>query len=82
MPRCEIQIANRDGVPAVPTAALRADTDVPLTAAMLGIDEADAAQGDLAREAGRRARRGKNVVSLGGREIELPAGVDAARSRR
>lgn len=36
----QIRIANRDGVPAVPTAALRAETDVPLTAAMLGVDEA------------------------------------------
>ena len=36
----QIQIANREGVPAVPTAALRADTDVPLTAVMLGVDEA------------------------------------------
>ena len=36
----QIQIANREGVAAVPTAALRADTDVPLTAVMLGLDEA------------------------------------------
>jgi HlyD family secretion protein len=36
----QIQIADRDNVPAVPTAALRADTDVPLTAVMLGLDEA------------------------------------------
>jgi HlyD family secretion protein len=36
----QIQIADREDVPAVPTAALRADTDVPLTAVMLGLDEA------------------------------------------
>jgi HlyD family secretion protein len=36
----QIEIADRDNVPAVPTAALRADTDVPLTAVMLGLDEA------------------------------------------
>ena len=73
----EIQIANRDGVPTVPTAALRADSDVPLTAAMLGIDEADLRK-ELWPEGGPAAMV-KNVLSLGGREIELPAGVDAAK---
>ena len=74
----EIQIANREGVPAVPTAALRADSDVTLTAAMLGIDEADLRK-ELWPQAARRLRRAKNMLSLGGREIELPAGVDAAK---
>jgi HlyD family secretion protein len=36
----QIQIADRDNVPAVPTAALRAATDIPVTAIMLGLDEA------------------------------------------
>ena len=49
-----------------------------LTAAMLGIDEADAAQGAVARRRTGGAA-GKNMLSLGGREIELPAGVDAAK---
>jgi HlyD family secretion protein len=75
----QIQIASRDGVPAVPTAALRADTDVTLTAAMLGMDEAQ-----LRREIwpdGQPKGEGavKNVLSLNGREIQLPAGVDAAK---
>lgn len=73
----EIEIANRDGVPVVPTAALRADSDVPLTAAMLGLDEAQLRK-ELWPEGGPSAQA-KNVVSLGGREIELPAGVDAAQ---
>jgi HlyD family secretion protein len=73
----EIQIANRDGVPTVPTAALRADSDVPLTAAMLGIDEADLRK-ELWPE-GSPAGAPKNVISLGGRQIELPAGVDPAK---
>jgi HlyD family secretion protein len=73
----EIEIANRDGVPVVPTAALRADSDVPLTAAMLGIAEADLRK-ELWPE-GPASGAGKNVVSIGGREIELPAGVDAAK---
>jgi HlyD family secretion protein len=73
----EIEIANRDGVPVVPTAALRADSDVPLTAAMLGIAEADLRK-ELWPE-GSAPGAGKNVVSIGGREIELPSGVDAAK---
>jgi HlyD family secretion protein len=74
----EIEIANREGVPAVPTAALRADTDVPLTAVMLGVDEA-ALREELWPEGGPGGSAGKNVVAIGGREIELPAGVDAAK---
>jgi len=75
----QIRIANRESVPAVPTAALRATSDVTLTAAMLGIDEAT-----LRRElwpdgrAGENAGAGRNVLSLNGREVELPAGVDPA----
>ena len=36
----EIQIANRDAVPAIPTTALRVPDDITATAAMLGIPEA------------------------------------------
>jgi HlyD family secretion protein len=74
----EIQIANRESVSVVPTAALRADSDVTLTAAMLGIEEADLRK-ELWPEGAPRGPQGKNVVSIGGREIQLPAGVDAAK---
>ena len=74
----QIQIANREGVSAVPTAALRADSDVLLTAAMLGMAEADLRK-ELWPEGAPAGAQGKNVVSIGGREIELPAGVDAAK---
>lgn len=74
----EIQIANREGVPAVPTAALRADSDVTLTAAMLGVDEA-ALRKELWPEGGPGSAAGKNLVSIGGREIALPDGVDAEK---
>jgi HlyD family secretion protein len=76
----KIRIANRDSVAAVPTAALRADTDVPLSARMLGVDESALRRqiwpdGQPVERAG-----GKNVITLnGGREIELPDGVDAAQ---
>jgi HlyD family secretion protein len=36
-----IQIASRDSVPVVPTMALRADSDIPTTALMLGIAESE-----------------------------------------
>jgi HlyD family secretion protein len=75
-----ISIANRDSVAAVPTAALRADTDVALSAQMLGMDEAVLRaqiwpESKLA--ASSAAGAGKNMLSLGGREMELPDGVDA-----
>jgi HlyD family secretion protein len=74
----QIQIADRDSVPAVPTAALRAETDVPLTAVMLGLDEA-ALRAKLWPEGAPAGALPRNVVSLGGRQIELPDGVDAAQ---
>jgi len=74
----QIEIANSDGVPVVPTAALRADTDVPLTALMLGIDEEKLRRQIWPDRAPAGAER-KNVVSFNGRQIELPDGVDAAK---
>jgi HlyD family secretion protein len=73
----EIQIGKRDAVAAVPTAALRADSDIALSAQMLGMDEAE-----LRRQLWPNGKEqphvdgaGKNVLSLNGREIELPDGV-------
>jgi HlyD family secretion protein len=75
----KIRIANRDSVAAVPTAALRADTDVATSAKMLGIEEVllrkqiwpdakSVEQGAIA----------KNTITLpNGREIPVPDGVDA-----
>jgi len=76
----QIQIASREGVPAVPTAALRTESDVPLTATMLGMDEAQLRRqlwpdGAPAQKSGGAS----NVISLNGREIKLPDGVDAAK---
>jgi HlyD family secretion protein len=75
----QIRIANRESVQAVPTAALRAETDVPVSAVMLGLDEAQ-----LRRELWPDGHigntgAGKNTLSLGGRTIELPEGVDAEK---
>ena len=78
----KIQIANRDSVAAVPTAALRAEADVPVTAKMLGLDE-DVLRKQIWPEGKPTAEAagGKNVLSLNGREITLPPGVDADKVR-
>ena len=75
----KIRIANRDSVAAVPTAALRADTDVSTSAKMLGIDE-----GQLRKQIWPEAKPSeqggstKNTITLpNGREIPVPDGVDA-----
>jgi HlyD family secretion protein len=75
----KIRIANRDSVASVPTAALRADSDVPTSAKMLGIEE-----GQLRKQIwpdAKSVEQGestKNTITLpNGREIPLPDGVDA-----
>jgi HlyD family secretion protein len=75
----QIEIGNRQGVAAVPTAALRADTDVTLTAAMLGVDEAELRKQLWPNAASDGDASGKNVLSLNGRQVELPPGVEAAQ---
>ena len=72
----QIEIANRDGVPSVPTAALRADSDIPATAAMLGMAEAQLRA--MLRGGDAAAAPAVEVLEIAGRRIELPAGVDAA----
>jgi len=51
---------------------------VPLTAVMLGVDEA-VLRKEIWPEGGPASASGKNVVSFGGRQIELPDGVDAGQ---
>ncbi|HUL81309.1 MAG TPA: efflux RND transporter periplasmic adaptor subunit [Gammaproteobacteria bacterium] len=76
----KIRIANRDSVAAVPTAALRAETDVTLSAKMLGVDENQLRRQIWPDGQGVQKADGKNVIALnGGREIQLPDGVDAAQ---
>ena len=74
----QIKIASRVGVAAVPTTALRAESDIDITAAMLGVDAATLRSqlqpppsgGALA------AAPSSGTLSLNGREIKLPEGVD------
>jgi hypothetical protein len=70
-----IHTAEREDVTAVPTAALRAMSDIPATAAMLGIPESqlrDALDGG----SGSVGAGGAQTVSIGGRTVELPPDVD------
>ncbi len=73
----EISIASREAVPAVPASALRADSDVAATAAMLGLEAAAVERAVL----GEGAEGAAGTLSLGGRRIELPDGMDAGQVR-
>lgn len=69
----EIEVASREGVVAVPTAALRTDVDLAPTALMLGQSESE-----LARRLGlETASEPGEVLEVAGRRIELPPGVNA-----
>ena len=76
----KIRIATRDSVAAVPTAALRADTDVTVSAKMLGIEEAQLRKQIWPdAKAAEQGAGNKSTITLpNGREIPLPEGVDAA----
>jgi HlyD family secretion protein len=74
----KIRIANRDSVAAVPTAALRADTDVITSAKMLGVDEAQLRNQIWPDAKPAEGGSTKNTITLpNGRELPLPDGVDA-----
>ena len=59
----DIQIANRSAAAVVPTMALRADSDIPVAALMLGIDESELRTA-LGREAGPAAAAVVDVQEL------------------
>src|SRR5690606_28243898 len=74
----QIRIASRTDVPAVPTAALRGETDIPATAAMLGLDES-ALLAELGPRAGTPGGAGDRSLAFAGRETTLPPGVEPAQ---
>lgn len=77
----EISIASSESVAAVPSAALRADSDIAATSSMLGLDVAALRNAVLDGDAGGGAGTG-GMLSIGGRQIELPDGVDPEHVRR
>lgn len=76
----QISIAKSESVPSVPTAALRTNDDIPATAAMLGISESQL-RGMLALPDAASDAQSGQTLSLGGRSIQLPPGVDADKVR-
>jgi len=79
----EIRIANRDAVPAVPTIALRAESDIPTAAVMLGLAETELRE-MLAESVagGSTARRDFTAQqSSVGHSGQVPDGVDMVQMR-
>ena len=75
----EIQIANRDAVPAVPTMALRAESDIPMAALMLGLAEAELREmlAESVAEGSTALRDFAAQQPSAGPGNQLPVGVDA-----
>ncbi len=75
----EIQIAYRDSVPAVPTMALRAESDIPMAAQMLGLAEAELREmlAESVAEGSTARRDFAAQQPSAGRGNQLPVGVDA-----
>jgi HlyD family secretion protein len=85
----EISIAQRQAALAVPTMALRTMSDIESSAAMMGITQDELSQRLAANRADRQddsadappAPPAANTISMGGRTIELPPGVEAQQVR-
>ena len=80
----EISVARRDDVLAVPVMALRTERDLPATAGILGVSEPELRK-QLADGGGKAvespAVSNGTTISVGGRTITLPDGVDAGKVR-
>ena len=80
----EISIAERIDVRSLPVVALRTERDIAPTAGLLGMDESEirrAIAGGGNKAAEEAPTDGPQTITLGGRTIELPAGVDADQVR-
>jgi HlyD family secretion protein len=89
----EVHVGSRQGVLAVPNAALRTDRDVASAAEVLGLDPqlvaqqvaearqaaADGGEGSPAADSG--GDSGAETITWRGQEVELPEGVDAEAAR-
>lgn len=83
----DVSIASRRDVLTLPVMALRTERDVPATAGILGVGEADLRQqiveksGGPDRETPPPPAAAAQTITLRGRTVELPAGVDAEAVR-
>ena len=77
----QIRIASRDSVAAVPTMALRAESDIPVTALMLGIAESELREMLSASmpESSASATGQRMQQRSTGRYIELPDGIEISQ---
>jgi HlyD family secretion protein len=80
----EISIAEKDAALAIPTMALRTRSDIEASATMMGIS-AEELRDQLAANSGKNdsdsAPAAANTISLMGRTVELPPGVEAEQIR-
>jgi len=81
----EVSIAEREDVLTVPVMALRTERDISATAGILGISESDlrreiAGGGDKTNAPAADVDNGA-TISMGGRPVQVPPGVDAATVR-
>ncbi len=78
----DIQIASRDAVPAVPTIALRAESDIPMAAVMLGLAETELREmlAESVAEGSTSRRDFAAQQSSAGRGDQRPTGVDVVSS--
>lgn len=80
----EISVARREDVLSVPVMALRTERDVATTARILGLSEASIREqlaGGGSKDTGDAGAQTPATVSIGGRNVTLPAGVDAEAVR-
>ena len=82
----DVSIAERRGVLTLPIMALRTNRDLAATAGILGIDE-DALARELASDRGEtesaasESASATQTITMGGRTVELPEGVDVEQVR-
>src|SRR5690606_25926587 len=73
----EIRVENREDVPTVPTMALRTASDIPATAVMLGIDEAELRRQLSADRSPHAPGMNGETSASGDRSVQIPDGVDS-----
>jgi len=77
----DVSIARSDDVLTVPVMALRTERDVATTAGILGIAESELRDKLRPADAPATDSNSPVTISMGGRSIELPAGVDPEKIR-
>jgi HlyD family secretion protein len=77
----DVRIARAEDVATVPIMALRTERDLDSTASILGVDVADIRAALRGGDEPQQQTDGPQTLTLNGRTIELPEGVDADKVR-